>query len=53
MKTLKKYTTPKIEIIETEMKTSLLAGSSEHGNSDWAHENACSHGHDKWFCDDD
>lgn len=63
MKTLKKYTTPKMEIIETEVKTSLLSGSGndliddvedvvedifpgQHGR-----DNACQHGHHKWFCD--
>ena len=29
MKTLKKYTTPKMEIIDAELQTSLLAGSGE------------------------
>jgi hypothetical protein len=29
MKTLKKYTTPKMEIIDAELQTSLLAGSCE------------------------
>jgi hypothetical protein len=59
MKTLKKYTTPKMEIIETEMKAALLAGSGEDIVEDiddifpgqHGRDNACQHGHHKWFCD--
>lgn len=47
------YVKPTMEVIDMQSNTELLAGSSEHGNSDWGHENACAHGSHAWFCDED
>lgn len=49
----KKYVKPEMDIIEMTSQTELLAGSGDVFDDDEPHgrENACLHGHHKWFCD--
>ena len=49
----KKYIKPTMDIVEMETDTALLAGSSDlFDDEPHGRENACLHGHHKWFCDD-
>ena len=50
----KSYVKPTINIIDMESNTELLAGSSDvfvDDDEPTGRENACLHGHHKWFCD--
>lgn len=46
----KVYEKPKLEIVEMNTKTQLLAHSGFGGG--YGRDNACEHGAHKWFCDD-
>jgi len=48
----KKFISPKMEIVEMESNTALLAGSGDEEHGHHGHENACAHGSHAWFCDD-
>lgn len=50
----KKYKQPTIEIVDMKSDAALLAGSSDifvDDDEPTGRENACLHGHHKWFCD--